>query len=163
MRLPGGLSDLHRFRTALIAALAALSFTVPLACASPPPARCPYYEVAGHCLSPWEYVTWLDFANKLADNDAARAGNVEAIKRVIRREWATDAEWAIGIVQRESRFVPTARNRSGSSGLFQLLLPLHNGLFYAAGCTPAQWSDSVCNVVAARKLYESAGRDPWRL
>lgn len=70
--------------------------------------------------------------------------------------------WASSIAWRESRCTPTARNPSGSSGLFQLLLPLHDDLFQAAGCQPSQWMVVACAVRAAYLLYEGSGTRPWR-
>jgi hypothetical protein len=65
------------------------------------------------------------------------------------------------IAGRESGFDPGARNPSGASGLFQLLLPLHNDLFAALGVSPAQWSDPHWNALAARELWNSSGISPW--
>jgi hypothetical protein len=65
------------------------------------------------------------------------------------------------IAWRESRFDPGARNPSGASGLFQLLLPTHDDLFYALGVSPASWSDPHWNALAARELWNSSGIGPW--
>ncbi len=62
---------------------------------------------------------------------------------------------------RESRWDPGARNPSGASGLFQILLPLHDDLFYAMGVPPSVWSDPNWNALAARELYNSSGIAPW--
>lgn len=98
----------------------------------------------------------------------ARANNGDrgAIEQVIREEWAGSGEsedWLFRIVWRESNFLPWARNRSGASGLFQLMLPLHNRQFVAVGCDPGQWAEARCNAAAARHLYATAGRSPWFL
>lgn len=98
----------------------------------------------------------------------ARASNGDrpAIEQVIREEWAGSGEseqWLFKIVWRESNFLPWAHNREGASGLFQMLLPLHNRQFLAVGCDPAQWADARCNAAAARHLYNTAGRAPWYL
>lgn len=82
---------------------------------------------------------------------------------LIRSTFVEDPDWAVAIAWRESRCQPDAANPSGSMGLFQMLLPLHDDLFYAVGCTPDQWSDPVCNVNAAHLLYRGAGRQPWNL
>lgn len=76
---------------------------------------------------------------------------------LIRSIWTRDADWAIGIAWRESRCIPTARNPSGASGLFQMMLPLHADLF------DGPWSDPAVNVRAAWRLYQGSGRAPWRL
>jgi len=85
------------------------------------------------------------------------------VEPLIREIWQTDVEWALRIAWRESRCVPSARNPSGSSGIFQLQLPLHNDLLRAAGCTPADWDIPSCNIRAAWLLYQGAGRRPWHL
>jgi len=81
----------------------------------------------------------------------------------IDRHWPGDKSWAKKIVWRESRNTPTARNSSGASGCFQMMLPLHSRLFVSAGCSSAQWSDPVCNTKAAWVLYQAAGTSPWVL
>lgn len=65
------------------------------------------------------------------------------------------------IAFRESRWDPGARNSSGASGLFQIMLPLHNDLFYAAGSDPSWWWDPYTNARAARILFDSSGIAPW--
>lgn len=65
------------------------------------------------------------------------------------------------IAGRESGFDASARNSSGASGLFQLMLPLHNDLFYAVGVDPANWPNPVWNARAARVLWNSSGIAPW--
>jgi len=65
------------------------------------------------------------------------------------------------VAYRESRWDPAARNPSGASGLFQLLLPLHDDLFYALGVPPSAWPDPHWNALAARELYNGAGIAPW--
>jgi hypothetical protein len=65
------------------------------------------------------------------------------------------------IAGRESGFDPGARNSSGASGLFQLMLPLHNDLFYALGVDPGNWPNPVWNARAARELWNSSGIAPW--
>lgn len=87
-------------------------------------------------------------------------GPVEAL---IQATFGPAAPWASSVVVRESGCQPGARNPSGSSGLFQLLLPLHDDLLVAAGCTPDEWADMRCNVTAAFLLYQGAGTRPWAL
>jgi hypothetical protein len=65
------------------------------------------------------------------------------------------------IAGRESGFDPGARNPSGASGLFQLLLPLHDDLFYAVGVDPGNWPNPYWNARAARVLWNSSGIAPW--
>ncbi|MFZ4431566.1 MAG: transglycosylase SLT domain-containing protein [Microthrixaceae bacterium] len=81
----------------------------------------------------------------------------------IDQHWPGDKAWAKRIVWRESRNTPTARNASGASGCFQLMLPLHSRLFTAAGFSPSQWSDPVVNTKVAWSLYRSSGTSPWVL
>jgi len=66
------------------------------------------------------------------------------------------------VAGRESGFDPGARNSSGASGLFQLMLPLHNDLFYAVGANPGwDWPNPYWNAKAARVLWNSSGISPW--
>lgn len=81
----------------------------------------------------------------------------------IDQHWPGDKVWAKKIVWRESRNTPTARNASGASGCFQMMLPLHSRIFSAAGCSSSQWANPVCNTKAAWVLYKSAGTSPWVL
>lgn len=97
-------------------------------------------------------------------DQAANAGDRPSIEQVIREEWAGSGEseaWLFGIVWRESNFLPWARNRSGASGLFQLLG--HGDLLQAACGSAESWADARCNARAARLLHDIAGRSPWRL
>lgn len=65
------------------------------------------------------------------------------------------------IVWRESRNIPTAKNpRSSARGCFQTLA-MHNHRYAKVGCSPAQWSDPVCNTRVALTLFNEAGWRPW--
>ena len=64
------------------------------------------------------------------------------------------------IAGRESGFDPGARNPSGASGLFQILLPLHNDLFYALGVDPALWG-SALECPRGPRVWNSSGVAPW--
>lgn len=81
----------------------------------------------------------------------------------IDQHWPGDKAWARRIVRRESNNIPTARNRSGASGCWQMMLPLHSRLFYDVGASPSQWADPVVNTKAAWRLYTLAGASPWVL
>lgn len=81
----------------------------------------------------------------------------------IDRWWPGDKAWAKRIVYRESRNTPTARNASGASGCFQMMLPLHARRFVEVGCSPGQWTDPACNTRAAWHLYREVGPSPWNL
>jgi membrane-bound lytic murein transglycosylase MltF len=65
------------------------------------------------------------------------------------------------VAGRESHWDPGARNPSGAAGLFQLVLPMHDDLFWALGVSPAAWSDPYWNARAARELWDSSGVAPW--
>lgn len=67
----------------------------------------------------------------------------------------------LAIADRESSDNPAARNSSGASGLFQIMLPLHDDMFYAAGYSPSQWADPYANTRAAGQLVLSSGLAPW--
>lgn len=76
--------------------------------------------------------------------------------------WPADTHaWGRKIIMRESGNSPTARNPSGASGCWQLMLPMHSGRFTRVGCSPSQWSDPDCNSKAALTLYQEAGTRPW--
>lgn len=76
---------------------------------------------------------------------------------------AASRQWALTVSWRESNWNPYARNRSGASGCFQLMLPLHNRLFRSAGVDPAWWSHPLVNTWVAMHLYRSSGTSPWVL
>lgn len=90
---------------------------------------------------------------------------------LIRSIWQQDADWAIWVVSKrgghgESNCTAGARNASGSSGLFQLMMPLHSDLLRAVcpGRDPMQSVfDPECNIRAAWRLYQGSGRSPWHL
>jgi Transglycosylase SLT domain len=65
------------------------------------------------------------------------------------------------VAGRESHWDPGAQNASGASGLFQIMLPLHDDLFSALGVSPAAWNDPYWNAQAARELWNSSGIAPW--
>ena len=108
----------------------------------------------------------LRYLSALAEAEQARATDCYG---EIRQVWPSSMwSWADGIVRRESRNQPGARNGQSvsgnhASGCWQLLLPLHAGRFSAAGCSSAQWADPLCNTKAAYQLYLAAGTSPWRL
>jgi hypothetical protein len=67
----------------------------------------------------------------------------------------TDVAW------RESRWYWAARNTSGASGIFQIILPLHADMFRAAGFDPSLWWWPWANAHAARVLWNTSGIAPW--
>ena len=96
----------------------------------------------------------------VADYLFPASGCVEAMHRVWpQSEWA----WGERIMWRESNHTPSARNPSGASGCWQMMLPLHAGLFRSVGCSPADWANALCNNRAAYALFRQAGRSPWAL
>jgi soluble lytic murein transglycosylase-like protein len=78
----------------------------------------------------------------------------------IRAAFGSAGDWAVGIARRESGCDPGAYNRSGASGLFQLLG--HQDLVNAV-CPGGSVFDPACNIAAAKKLYDGSGTAPWRL
>lgn len=67
---------------------------------------------------------------------------------------------AVKVAQCESGLSPTIRNRSGASGLFQIVLPLHNDLFAAHGWNAStDWSDPFKNATIAFEM--SGGGSSW--
>ena len=92
----------------------------------------------------------------------ANTGNVACIDQVIAQIFPAQQGLVQCIVEDESRFDPLARNSSGASGLMQIILPLHDDMFTAAGYSPADWGDTYANLSAA---YELSGGgvnfSPW--
>lgn len=72
-----------------------------------------------------------------------------------------DEHWAVDTAIRESRCQPGARNPSGATGVFQLMMPLH-AQFVAGVCGHSDlvWNAD-CNIRAARIMYDGSGRRPW--
>lgn len=80
----------------------------------------------------------------------------------IQEAWAGtgDEHWAVDTAIRESRCQEGARNPSGASGIFQMMMPLHARLVRDV-CGFDGVFDARCNITAARALYDGAGRGPW--
>lgn len=68
----------------------------------------------------------------------------------------------VRIAMRESRCQPDARNASGASGLFQIMIPMHSDLMTAV-CGAPNWQDPECNILTAKSLFDGAGLRPWAL
>jgi hypothetical protein len=80
----------------------------------------------------------------------------------IMAEWANTGyeRWAVDTAIRESRCRPDAYNRSGASGIFQLMMPLHSQLVRDV-CGWDGVFDAHCNIRAARVLFNGKGTRPW--
>lgn len=74
-------------------------------------------------------------------------------------------EWAIAIGWRESNCRPDVASPTGCYSIFQMALPLHKGMYAAAGYPDwyAARYDARASVAAAALLYASSGPSPWRL
>lgn len=101
---------------------------------------------------------WKLEQDRVAREQAAAPTSVEGM---IRQVFGAAAPRALRIARCESNLVPTARNPSGASGVFQIMLPLHSGRFYARGWSPADWRDPWKNIVVAHDLYLDSGFGPW--
>ena len=87
------------------------------------------------------------------------------MKQIIRDVWPDDLEErALEIANRESRFVPTAKNFC-CYGLFQIYFEVHKSWLDDLGVTRAeQLFDPLTNARAAYTLYQrSGGWGPWQL
>ena len=95
----------------------------------------------------------------------APSGPSPAVDSAIHAAFDSAGAWAVicmtEVAGRESHWDPGAQNPSGASGLFQIMLPLHDDLFWALGVSPAAWSDPYWNAQAARELWNAAGIAPW--
>lgn len=88
---------------------------------------------------------------------SAPSGDIE---QIIYSVFGANGERAARIAHCESTYNPSARNASGASGLFQIMLPLHNDVFERHGWDPStSWSDPYRNAVVAFDL--SAGGTDW--
>ena len=81
--------------------------------------------------------------------------NVEAL---IRAKFGEQADHAVHIAIRESHCDPAAYNKSGASGVFQLL---GHGDLLAVVCLDADPFWAECNIDAAYLLWQSSGWQPW--
>lgn len=103
------------------------------------------------------------YLHRLNTEAAARNGDIEAIKQLIRWRFGSNADRAIAIAWRESRLQPRAANPSGCRGLFQLALPLHHRFFERLGVAwQSTWFDPVVAIDAAFLLFSEQGWAPWR-
>lgn len=102
-----------------------------------------------------------------SDNVAAPVDTGCGLADQIRAAWAGtgDEDWAVAVAMRESHCTSGARNPSGASGVFQLMMPLHRQLIADVCGEPADdlVFDAACNIAAARALYAGAGRRPWAM
>jgi hypothetical protein len=86
-------------------------------------------------------------------------GEVEAI---IREIFPDEAEpMAMLVAKRESNFQPTAQNRSGARGVYQIM-PLHANLIASLGFTWEQMREARPNIVVAHALWLRSSWGPWR-
>lgn len=71
--------------------------------------------------------------------------------------------YAKQIANCESGLIPTSRNASGASGLWQIMLPLHNEEFTKRGWNPeVDWRDPYKNTVVAMALLKTPqGLNHW--
>lgn len=83
--------------------------------------------------------------------------------------WQAEVEAAFGLVEApkachvlvcESGGNPQARNRSGATGLFQLM-PVHAARFVARGWSWGDVTDGVRNIAVAHDLWAEQGWRPW--
>lgn len=74
--------------------------------------------------------------------------------------FGTAAPAACRVLVCESRGDPWAQNRSGATGLFQLM-PTHAGRFEAHGWTWADAQDGDRNIVVAAEIEAEQGWRPW--
>lgn len=69
---------------------------------------------------------------------------------------------ARSVVKRESEADPTAKNKSGATGLFQMMTPLHCGSYGIPKDDCVHWlEDPDNNAKAAHALFVSNGWTPW--
>ena len=108
------------------------------------------------------FQAWVDLICVQQLVDRAHNGDHQAVEALIGLVFGAEhAPRAQAIAWRESRYQPWARNPSGASGLFQIMLPLHARRFTAAGYAPEQWSDPAVNVTVAYQLFQEQGWQPW--
>lgn len=88
------------------------------------------------------------------------------IKDELDRTFGIAAPWVESVAMRESHCTATAYNRSGASGVLQMMMPMHSGLV-AVACPGRNPSEAVfdprCNIAAAFSLFVGGGVGPWRL
>lgn len=74
-------------------------------------------------------------------------------------------QWAIGIAWRESNCRPDVVSPTKCWSIFQMALPLHAGIYAAAGYPDwyAVRFDAEASIASAALLYASSGPSPWRL
>ena len=101
------------------------------------------------------------YANRRTDSECPYAAEIHAAFDPVGR-----GDHMVAIAMRESRCLPTAVNPTivggdQAKGIFQLMLPMHNGFF----TDPSQWDNPYENILAAKRLYDyciaRSMPDPW--
>lgn len=101
------------------------------------------------------------YANRRTDSECPYAAEIHAAFDPVGR-----GDHMVAIAMRESRCLPTAVNPrivggNQAKGIFQLMLPMHNGFF----TDPSQWDNPYENILAAKRLYDyciaRSMPDPW--
>lgn len=83
------------------------------------------------------------------------------IEQLICSVFTEDCAHAVRVAKCESGLNPLAHNPSGASGVFQIMMPLHAGMFEAHGWSPDDVYDAYRNTVVAHDLWESNGWRAW--
>lgn len=112
-----------------------------------------WYEWAGSLPAPVKRLAREGNLRAQAQQDVDQNGVVGLIYEVFGDVGAS----AVRVARCESGLDPTARNRSGASGLFQVMLPTHAGRFEAHGWSAGDWADPYKNTVVAFDIYEESG------
>lgn len=87
-----------------------------------------------------------------------RASKERSVEDIIRDEWGKRAPEALRVAACESKLDARARNRSGATGVFQIM-PVHD--WRVKKVKGKHLRDASTNVRVARHLYKDQGWRPW--
>lgn len=120
----------------------------------------PAYTAAGQLPADELAATATSLAPPQRETPVHLAGP-DGLEQLVAQAFPEDPETAMRIVSCESGWDPTARSRTGDTGLFQIndIHRAPGGV--AAGLTVEDLKDPVTNVTVARALYDAQGWTPW--
>lgn len=115
----------------------------------------------------WNATVWENAAKKTQRREGTASSSIVdaatyapgSVESIVCSVFGDTCPRALRIATCESDLDPSAYNRSGASGLFEIMLPLHADVFDAHGWSASDWADPFKNATVAYDL--SSGGANW--